>query len=47
MVEESPKRHNSMDQIIGLLNEMGKSNNRQRSLSDGDHDGKLFYKFII
>uniref|UniRef100_A0A336MSM1 Mitogen-activated protein kinase kinase kinase kinase n=1 Tax=Culicoides sonorensis TaxID=179676 RepID=A0A336MSM1_CULSO len=36
--EESPKRHNSMDQIIGLLNEMGKSNNRQRSLSDGDHD---------
>lgn len=37
-----------MDQIIGLLNEMGKSNNRQRSLSDGDHDGNyLTHKFVF
>lgn len=31
----SPKRHNSMDQLVGLLNDMSKSS-RQRSLSDGD-----------
>lgn len=35
-----------MDQIIGLLNEMGK-NSRQRSLSDGDHDGKFNFLFTI
>lgn len=34
-----------MDQIIGLLNEMGKSN-RQRSLSDGDHENGKFSKLF-
>lgn len=36
------ERHNSVDNLMGLLNEMGKSS-RQRSLSDGDgtHDGKF------
>ncbi|XP_062127996.1 mitogen-activated protein kinase kinase kinase kinase 5 isoform X5 [Drosophila sulfurigaster albostrigata] len=33
-VEDSPRRHSSMDQLIGLLNDMGKSS-RTRSLSDG------------
>ncbi|XP_053962860.1 mitogen-activated protein kinase kinase kinase kinase 5 isoform X3 [Anastrepha ludens] len=33
-LEDSPRRHSSMDQLIGLLNEMGKSS-RTRSLSDG------------
>ncbi|XP_055383366.1 mitogen-activated protein kinase kinase kinase kinase 5 isoform X9 [Condylostylus longicornis] len=32
-VEDSPRRHSSMDQLIGLLNDMGKSS-RTRSLSD-------------
>ncbi|XP_030563372.1 mitogen-activated protein kinase kinase kinase kinase 5 isoform X1 [Drosophila novamexicana] len=33
-VEDSPRRHSSMDQLIGLLNDMGKTS-RTRSLSDG------------
>ncbi|XP_034653449.1 mitogen-activated protein kinase kinase kinase kinase 5 isoform X4 [Drosophila subobscura] len=33
-LEDSPRRHSSMDQLIGLLNDMGKSS-RTRSLSDG------------
>ncbi|XP_017835286.2 mitogen-activated protein kinase kinase kinase kinase 5 isoform X2 [Drosophila busckii] len=33
-LEDSPRRHSSMDQLIGLLNDMGKST-RTRSLSDG------------
>ncbi|XP_046810444.1 serine-rich adhesin for platelets isoform X2 [Lucilia cuprina] len=33
-LEDSPRRHSSMDQLLGLLNEMGKSS-RTRSLSDG------------
>ncbi|XP_043070783.1 mitogen-activated protein kinase kinase kinase kinase 5 isoform X2 [Drosophila grimshawi] len=33
-IEDSPRRHSSMDQLIGLLNDMGKSS-RTRSLSDG------------
>lgn len=32
-VEDSPRRHSSMDQLMGLLNDMGKSS-RTRSLSD-------------
>ncbi|XP_055704961.1 mitogen-activated protein kinase kinase kinase kinase 3 isoform X6 [Phlebotomus papatasi] len=31
---ESPRRHSSMDQLVGLLNEMGVSSGRHRSLSD-------------
>lgn len=34
----SPRRHSSMDQLMGLLNEMGKSS-RTRSLSDSGQDG--------
>ncbi|XP_041447776.1 mitogen-activated protein kinase kinase kinase kinase 5 isoform X2 [Drosophila obscura] len=33
-LEDSPRRHSSMDQLIGLLNDMGKTS-RTRSLSDG------------
>ncbi|XP_043642253.1 mitogen-activated protein kinase kinase kinase kinase 5 isoform X3 [Drosophila teissieri] len=33
-LEDSPRRHSSMDQLIGLLENMGKSS-RTRSLSDG------------
>ncbi|KAM7342919.1 MAP4K3-like protein hppy isoform 2-T2 [Cochliomyia hominivorax] len=33
-LDDSPRRHSSMDQLLGLLNEMGKSS-RTRSLSDG------------
>ncbi|KAL9919545.1 MAP4K3-like protein hppy isoform 8-T11 [Glossina fuscipes fuscipes] len=33
-LEDSPRRHSSMDQLLGLLNDMGKSS-RTRSLSDG------------
>ncbi|XP_033254367.1 mitogen-activated protein kinase kinase kinase kinase 5-like isoform X3 [Drosophila miranda] len=33
-LEDSPRRHSSIDQLIGLLNDMGKSS-RTRSLSDG------------
>ncbi|XP_017114042.1 mitogen-activated protein kinase kinase kinase kinase 5 isoform X6 [Drosophila elegans] len=33
-LEDSPRRHSSMDQLIGLINDMGKSS-RTRSLSDG------------
>lgn len=32
---DSPKRHNSMDQLVGMFNDISKSS-RQRSLSDGD-----------
>ena len=39
--ESSPRRHNSMDQLMGMLNEMGKSS-RTRSLSDsGQDEGKI------
>jgi hypothetical protein len=34
-LNDSPKRHNSMDQLIGMFNDISKSS-RQRSLSDGD-----------
>lgn len=39
--DASPRRHSSMDQLMGLLNDMGKSS-RTRSLSDGGgpDDGK-------
>ncbi|XP_030381592.1 mitogen-activated protein kinase kinase kinase kinase 5 [Scaptodrosophila lebanonensis] len=33
-LEDSPRRHSSMDQLIGMLNDIGKSP-RTRSLSDG------------
>ncbi|XP_073814110.1 MAP4K3-like protein hppy isoform X2 [Musca autumnalis] len=33
-LEDSPRRHSSMDQLLGLINDMGKSS-RTRSLSDG------------
>ncbi|XP_017959838.1 mitogen-activated protein kinase kinase kinase kinase 5 isoform X3 [Drosophila navojoa] len=33
-IEDSPRRHSSMDQLIGLLNDLGKTS-RTRSLSDG------------
>lgn len=33
-MEDSPRRHSSMDHLLGLLNELGKSS-RTRSLSDG------------
>ncbi|XP_037031783.1 mitogen-activated protein kinase kinase kinase kinase 5 isoform X11 [Bradysia coprophila] len=36
--DPSPRRHSSMDQLMGLLHEMGKS--RQRSLSDGQDEDK-------
>lgn len=39
--EDSPRRHNSMDRLMGLLNDMGRTQ-RTRSLSDGGQDeGKL------
>lgn len=38
--DPSPRRHSSMDQLMGLLHEMGKS--RQRSLSDGQDEGLSF-----
>jgi len=42
-VEDSPRRHSSMDQLIGLLENLGMSS-RTRSLSDGgtqdDDEGK-------
>lgn len=41
--DPSPRRHSSMDQLMGLLHEMGKS--RQRSLSDGQDEG-LSFKII-
>jgi hypothetical protein len=34
--EESPKRHNSMDRLVGMFNDLGSSSNRQRSLSDSE-----------
>ncbi|KAG4070511.1 hypothetical protein HA402_005743 [Bradysia odoriphaga] len=36
--DPSPRRHSSMDQLMGLLHEMGKP--RQRSLSDGQDEDK-------
>lgn len=43
--DPSPRRHSSMDQLMGLLHEMGKS--RQRSLSDGQDEGLSIYIRII
>lgn len=34
--EESPKRHNSMDRLVGMFNDLGSAANRQRSLSDSE-----------
>jgi serine/threonine protein kinase len=34
--EESPKRHNSMDRLVGMFNELGSAASRQRSLSDSE-----------
>lgn len=36
--EESPKRHNSMDRLVGMFNDLGSSSSRdrQRSLSDSE-----------
>ena len=34
--EESPKRHNSMDRLVGMFSDLGSAANRQRSLSDGE-----------
>lgn len=34
--EESPKRHNSMDRLVGMFNELGSASSRQRSLSDSE-----------
>lgn len=36
--DASPRRHNSMDQLMGIFNEMGKTS-RTRSLSDGGGGG--------
>lgn len=33
---ESPKRHNSMDRLVGMFSDLGSAANRQRSLSDGE-----------
>jgi hypothetical protein len=43
--DSSPKRHSSMDELMGLMNDLGKST-RQRSLSDGENGVYwLFYYF--
>lgn len=34
--DTSPKRHNSMDRLVGLFSDLGSAANRQRSLSDGE-----------
>lgn len=34
--ESSPKRHNSMDRLMGMFSDLGSAANRQRSLSDGE-----------
>jgi mitogen-activated protein kinase kinase kinase kinase 5 len=34
--ESSPKRHNSMDRLVGMFSDLGSAANRQRSLSDGE-----------
>jgi mitogen-activated protein kinase kinase kinase kinase 5 len=34
--EESPKRHNSMDRLVGMFSELGSASSRQRSLSDSE-----------
>lgn len=34
--DESPKRHNSMDRLVGMFSDLGSAANRQRSLSDGE-----------
>jgi hypothetical protein len=34
--EESPKRHNSMDRLVGMFNDLEGASNRQRSLSDSE-----------
>lgn len=42
--DASPRRHSSMDQLMGLLNDLGKSS-RTRSLSDGGKDeGNVIHK---
>lgn len=41
--ESESRRHNSMDRLISLLNDMGHSQ-RTRSLSDGNHEeGKQMF----
>lgn len=34
--DSSPKRHNSMDRLVGMFSDLGSAANRQRSLSDGE-----------
>lgn len=34
--DTSPKRHNSMDRLIGMFSDLSSAANRQRSLSDGE-----------
>lgn len=34
--ESSPKRHNSMDRLVGMFSDLSSAANRQRSLSDGE-----------
>lgn len=34
--DSSPKRHNSMDRLVGMFSDLGSASNRQRSLSDGE-----------
>jgi [mitogen-activated protein kinase] kinase 5 len=36
--EGSPKRHNSMDRLVGMFNDLGAAANRQRSLSDSEQN---------
>lgn len=36
VTDESPKRHNSMDRLVGMFNDLGSVANRQRSLSDSE-----------
>lgn len=36
VTDESPKRHNSMDRLVGMFNDLSSVANRQRSLSDSE-----------
>lgn len=36
VVDDSPKRHNSMDRLVGMFSDLGSAASRQRSLSDGE-----------
>lgn len=38
VTDESPKRHNSMDRLVGMFNDLGSVANRQRSLSDSEQN---------